>query len=68
MAYASMWSDCEAHSVLASRVILSAVYEIAGPHVRVGRVHIDAAVRLLYAQKPSGSVTLPSNLIVLPQL
>lgn len=54
----------EAHSVLVSRVILSAMYEIAGPHVRVGRVHVDAAARLLYAQKPSGSVTLPGNLII----
>ncbi len=53
-----------AHSVLVSRVILSAVYEIAGPHVRVGRVHVDSAARLVYAEKPSGFVTLPSNLIV----
>jgi tRNA(Ile)-lysidine synthase len=53
-----------AHSVLVSRVILSAVYEIAGPHIRVGRVHVDSVARLVYAEKPSGSVILPSNLIV----
>ncbi len=54
----------EAHSVLASRVILSALYKVFGPQIRIGRVHVDSLVRLVCSKNPSGSVTLPGNFFV----
>ncbi|MBI5252624.1 MAG: tRNA lysidine(34) synthetase TilS [Desulfomonile tiedjei] len=54
----------EAHTVLVSRVILSALYKVCGQQVRVGRVHIKSATSLVYSAKPSGSVTLPGNLFL----
>jgi tRNA(Ile)-lysidine synthase len=53
-----------AHIVLASRVVLSALYGVLGPHIRIARTHVDAAIRLIHSDKPSGSVTLPGNVLL----
>lgn len=51
-----------ASSVLASRVLLLALYEVSGPEVRWGRIHVESALALLHASNPSARITLPNRI------
>lgn len=53
-----------AHPVLASRVILLALYAISGPEVRWSRSHVQAVWKLLRSAIPSGEVHLPGSIRV----
>jgi tRNA(Ile)-lysidine synthase len=54
----------EAPSVLVSRVILSALYQLFGPQIRIGRIHVDGVESLIRCEKPSGQETLPGRILV----
>jgi tRNA(Ile)-lysidine synthase len=49
---------------LQARVVLLALYEMSGPHVRWARTHVDAILKLAATGKPSGMVHLPGQLVV----
>ncbi len=50
--------------VLASRVILRALYTLSGPDVRWTRTHVENIWKLLHSSIPSGVVHLPGGLAV----
>jgi tRNA(Ile)-lysidine synthase len=50
--------------VLASRVILLALYTLSGPHVRWTRSHVETIWKLLRSASPSAVAHLPGGLMV----
>jgi len=50
--------------VLQARTVLIALYQVSGPHVRWARSHVHAILRLARAEKPSGILHLPGNVVV----
>ncbi len=52
----------QADEVLVARVIIMALYETAGPHARIGRVHVESMKQMIYSENPSGRINLPSRL------
>ena len=50
--------------VLASRVILVALYTLSGPDVRWGRSHVETIWKLLRSASPSAAADLPGGLMV----
>lgn len=51
-------------TVLQARVVLLALYELSGPHVRWARSHVAAILNLATAGPPSGEVHMPGGLTV----
>ncbi len=55
----------DAPPALASRVVLSALYELSGPETRWGRIHIQAALKLIRNANPSARACMPDHILLL---
>jgi len=55
----------DAPPVLASRVVLSALYELSGPETRWGRIHVQAALKLIRNANPSARACMPDRILLL---
>jgi tRNA(Ile)-lysidine synthase len=57
----------QAPPVLASRVILAALYTLAGPDVRFTRTHLESILKILRSDRPSSKISLPGEVSLLRQ-
>lgn len=55
----------DAPPALASRVVLLALYQLSGPETRWGRIHVQAALKLIGNENPSARAGMPDHILLM---